>query len=149
MLPAFPIVDERALKILVMSIPVRVIYALIRSPPQAREEAPVSPEHRPARGRGRVRCESTRRLIQYFSSPPQQARTPRSIFPDLTDCEREILDLVAAGRNNQEIADELFLSLKTVRNYVSNIFTKLQVADLAQAIVRTRESGLGQDDGLS
>ena len=88
-----------------------------------------------------------RRLIQYFSSPAQPARTPRSIFPELTDREREILDLIAAGRNNQEIAGDLFLSLKTVRNYVSNIFTKLQVADRAQAIVRAREAGLGQDGG--
>ena len=87
-----------------------------------------------------------RRLIRYFSSPAQPlARTPRSIFPDLTDREREILDLIAAGRNNQEIAAELFLSLKTVRNYVSNIFTKLQVTDRAQAIIRAREAGLGQD----
>jgi DNA-binding NarL/FixJ family response regulator len=87
-----------------------------------------------------------RRLIQYFSSPaPAPTRAPRSIFPELTDREREILDLVAAGRNNQEIAEALFLTLKTVRNYVSNIFTKLQVADRAQAIVRAREAGMGQD----
>ena len=86
-----------------------------------------------------------RRLIHYFNSPPQtvQARTPRSTFPELTDREREILDLIAAGKNNQEIAARLFLSLKTVRNYVSNIFTKLQVADRAQAIIRAREAGLG------
>jgi DNA-binding NarL/FixJ family response regulator len=87
-----------------------------------------------------------RRLIQYFSSPtPASSRTPRSIFPELTDREREILDLVAAGKNNREIAETLFLSLKTIRNYVSNIFTKLHVADRAQAIVRAREAGLGQD----
>lgn len=86
-----------------------------------------------------------RRLIQYFSSPTQApAKTPRSVFPELTDREREILNLIAVGRNNQEIAGELFLSLKTVRNYVSNIFTKLQVADRAQAIVRAREAGLGR-----
>ena len=88
-----------------------------------------------------------RRLIQYFSAPPQPARTPRSIFPELTDREREILDLIAAGKNNQEIARSLFLSVKTVQNYVSDIFTKLQVADRAQAIVRAREAGLGQDEG--
>jgi DNA-binding NarL/FixJ family response regulator len=90
-----------------------------------------------------------RRLIRYFGSPPQPAtiQISRSIFPELTDREREILDLIAAGENNQEIARTLFLSLKTVRNYVSNIFTKLQVADRAQAIVRAREAGLGQGDG--
>jgi DNA-binding NarL/FixJ family response regulator len=88
-----------------------------------------------------------RRLIRYFSSPtPASSRTlRRSIFPELTDREREILDLLAAGHNNQEIADNLFLSLKTVRNYVSNIFTKLQVADRAHAIIRAREAGLGHD----
>lgn len=81
-----------------------------------------------------------RRLIGYFSAPgPATARA----FPRLTDREEEILQLIAAGKNNGEIASVLFLSLKTVRNYVSNIFTKLQVADRAQAIVRAREAGMG------
>jgi DNA-binding NarL/FixJ family response regulator len=84
-----------------------------------------------------------RRLTQYFA--PRTRTAPGVVFPDLTDREREILDLIAAGRNNQEIAGQLFLSLKTVRNYVSTILTKLQVADRAQAIVRAREAGLGQD----
>jgi DNA-binding NarL/FixJ family response regulator len=88
-----------------------------------------------------------RRLMEYFSRP---AATPtqssRVVFPELTDREREILDLIAAGRNNEEIAGQLFLSLKTVRNYVSNIFTKLQVMDRAQAIVRAREAGLGREE---
>jgi DNA-binding NarL/FixJ family response regulator len=64
-------------------------------------------------------------------------------FPMLTDREVEILDLIAAGRSNGEIARRLVLSDKTVRNHVSNIFTKLAVADRAQAIVRAREAGLG------
>jgi DNA-binding NarL/FixJ family response regulator len=70
------------------------------------------------------------------------------VFPELTDREREILGLIAAGRKNQDIANQLFLSLKTVRNYVSNIFTKLQVADRAQAMIRAREAGLGTDGDL-
>lgn len=65
-------------------------------------------------------------------------------FPQLTDREREVLELVAQGRNNAAIAHELTLSQKTVRNHVSNIFMKMQVADRAQAIVRARESGLGR-----
>ncbi len=59
--------------------------------------------------------------------------------------ERQILGLLAQNRSNQEIADRLVLSVKTVRNHISNIFTKLQVADRAQAIVRAREAGLGRD----
>ena len=64
-------------------------------------------------------------------------------FPELTEREHEVLNLIAAGRSNQEIARLLVLSDKTVRNHISNIFAKLQVADRAQAIVRAREAGLG------
>jgi DNA-binding NarL/FixJ family response regulator len=85
-----------------------------------------------------------RRLIGYFG-PLAEDRAPRTVFPDLTDREREILELIAAGRNNREISAELFLSLKTVRNYVSSIFAKLQFADRSQAIIRAREAGLGSD----
>lgn len=85
-----------------------------------------------------------RRLIGYFS-PIAEDRAPRPVFPDLTDREHQILELVAAGRNNREIASELFLSLKTVRNYVSSIFAKLQFVDRSQAIIRAREAGLGSE----
>jgi DNA-binding NarL/FixJ family response regulator len=78
------------------------------------------------------------RLIAYFSSARAKA------FPELTDREREVLELIAKGRNNQAIANELVLSLKTVRNHVSNVFNKLQVTDRAQAIVKAREAGLGR-----
>ncbi len=83
-----------------------------------------------------------RRLMQYFSTPHQDV--PREAFPELTDREREILELIARHETNPEIARCLHLSQKTVRNHVSNIFTKLQVADRAQAIVRARKAGLGQ-----
>jgi DNA-binding NarL/FixJ family response regulator len=81
-----------------------------------------------------------RRLMQYFatSRPPGLART----FPELTEREGEILVLIGQGRTNLEIAERLSLSLKTVRNHVSNIYSKLQVADRAQAVVRAREAGL-------
>lgn len=82
-----------------------------------------------------------RRLMSFFSSPRPPALM--EAFPELTNREREVLDLIAQGRNNQEIATKLFLSQKTVRNHISNIFAKLQVADRAQAIVRAREAGLG------
>jgi DNA-binding NarL/FixJ family response regulator len=64
-------------------------------------------------------------------------------FPELTEREREILALIAHGRSNEHIAEQLVVSIKTVRNHVSTIFSKLQVADRAQAVVRAREAGLG------
>lgn len=67
-------------------------------------------------------------------------------FPELTEREHEVLDLVAAGRSNTEIARMLVLSDKTVRNHVSNIFTKLSAHDRAEVIVRAREAGLGTTD---
>lgn len=81
------------------------------------------------------------RLTRFFAAP-RPAAMP-NLFPDLTDREREVLDLIAQGRNNETIADELIISRKTVRNHVSNILNKLQVADRAQAIVRARQAGMG------
>jgi DNA-binding NarL/FixJ family response regulator len=82
-----------------------------------------------------------RRLINYFST--LNSSGPPRAFPELTDREDEILTLVARGHSNEEIAQQLFLSIKTVRNHVSHIFLKLQVADRAQAVIRAREAGLG------
>ncbi len=65
------------------------------------------------------------------------------VFPELTDREREVLELIATGLGNATIATRLSLSPKTVRNNVSSIFAKLQVADRAEAIVRARRAGLG------
>jgi DNA-binding NarL/FixJ family response regulator len=82
------------------------------------------------------------RLTGYFAGSENATARP---FPELTEREREILSLIARGRTNSAIAEALYLSPKTVRNYVSNIFTKLRVSDRGQAIVRAREAGLGQD----
>ena len=82
-----------------------------------------------------------RRIAEFFSATAPAAETA---FPQLTAREREILDLVAAGRSNAQIASALFLSPKTVRNNVSNVFAKLHVADRAEAIVRARDAGLGR-----
>jgi DNA-binding NarL/FixJ family response regulator len=65
-------------------------------------------------------------------------------FPELTDREREILELLARGHSNVEVSRHLGLSAKTVRNHTSNIFTKLQVTDRANAVIRAREAGLGE-----
>ena len=88
-----------------------------------------------------------KRLMQYFASPRPSA--PHDALPELTDREREILTLIAQHETNPEIARRLYLSPKTVRNHVSNIFTKLQVADRAQAIIRAREAGLGTKGGTT
>ena len=80
------------------------------------------------------------RAVAYLAGARTGAAQP---FPDLTEREREVLDLVAHGFDNATIARRLTLSSKTVRNHLSNVLTKLQVADRAQAIVRAREAGLG------
>ncbi|GAA4256035.1 response regulator transcription factor [Dactylosporangium darangshiense] len=82
-----------------------------------------------------------RRIAEFFAAGPPAAT---EAFPQLSAREREILELLAAGRSNAQIAQALFLSQKTVRNNVSNVFAKLQVADRAEAIVRAREAGLGR-----
>jgi DNA-binding NarL/FixJ family response regulator len=79
------------------------------------------------------------RMMTFFASRP--AHTP-ALFPDLTESERDVLRLMARGLANDAIATQLGFSPKTVRNYISNIFGKLQVADRAQAIVRARDAGL-------
>jgi len=84
------------------------------------------------------------RVASYFSGelPAQAAPDP---FPDLTDRERDVLRLLAAGRSNDAIAAELYVSNKTVRNAVSGIYTKLHAAGRAEAIITAREAGYGRD----
>jgi DNA-binding NarL/FixJ family response regulator len=84
-----------------------------------------------------------RRLIGYFGNPP--AAPAREPFPELTAREREILELIAGGYTNTAIAERLSLSTKTVRNYISDLFSRLQVASRAEAIIRARDAGLGRD----
>ena len=73
--------------------------------------------------------------------------TDTNPFPRLTRREAEILELLARGCGNQDIARRLYLSPKTVRNHVANILAKLEVPDRAQAIATAREAGLGVDQG--
>lgn len=83
-----------------------------------------------------------RRMVSYFNQLRHQPAV--NAFPELTQSEREVLALMAQHHSNQQIAQALSLSPKTVRNYTSNIFAKLQVADRAEAIIRARDAGLGQ-----
>jgi DNA-binding NarL/FixJ family response regulator len=84
------------------------------------------------------------RLRHFLATPPQT--DPSRAFPQLTERELEILRLLAERKTNAEIAAALFLSQKTVRNYVSAIFAKLQVADRAEAGLVARAAGLAADD---
>lgn len=94
-----------------------------------------------ARGEAIFGAAIAQRMIRYFAALPQDAAA--ITFPELTEREREILHLMAQGLSNKLIANRLVLSLKTVQNHVSHIFSKLQVADRAGAIVLAREGGLG------
>lgn len=84
--------------------------------------------------------EIAQRVIAHFA---RGAGSTAAAFPSLTDREREVLELVAAGKGNSIIAHELMINLKTVRNHVSNVLNKLQVSDRSAAIVKAREAGLG------
>lgn len=87
-----------------------------------------------------------RRLIGYFGTPHRnQPSDPAQLFPELTEREREVLTLIAQGYTNPAIAEQLVLSPKTVRNHVSSIFSKLQVAGRAEAIIRARDAGLTKE----
>ena len=81
------------------------------------------------------------RMLGYFAE--SRSRPVAAALPELTDREREVLHLIAGGARNSEIAAQLFISPKTVRNHISNIFTKLHVADRAEAIAVARDAGLG------
>jgi len=81
------------------------------------------------------------RMIDFFAA--LRPSTPPNAFPELTDREREILELIAEGKSNPEIAAQLVLTPGTVRNYVSNVFSKLQVADRTEAIMKARDAGFG------
>jgi DNA-binding NarL/FixJ family response regulator len=85
------------------------------------------------------------RVLSYLTRP-LSARDP-VLFPELSEREREVLELIARGHSNSDIARRLVISPKTVRNHVSNVFTKLQVSDRAEAIARARNAGLGADSG--
>ncbi len=87
-------------------------------------------------------------VLGYFAAPPVPRHQPHDTaaypFPELTERERVILDLLAQGQRTSAIAQQLYLSPKTVSNHLTSIFAKLQVAGRAEAIVRAREGGLGR-----
>jgi len=95
-----------------------------------------------ASGEALFGAEVADRLVSFFNGASQPHGDPA--FPELTERERQVLDLIAKGWSNAKIADNLVISPKTVSNHCSNIFSKLQVADRTQALLRALEAGLGQ-----
>lgn len=89
------------------------------------------------------------RMMTFFQglSAAPAAAASGAAFPELTDREREVLQLMAQGADNRSIAETLVISGKTVSNHITSIFSKLQVADRAQAVLRAREAGLGRAQG--
>ena len=87
-----------------------------------------------------------RRLTVFFQHADGKGMSV-SPFPELTDREREVLDLIATGYDNSAIASRLYISGKTVSNHISNIFAKLHLSDRAHAIVAARQAGLGRSPG--
>jgi DNA-binding NarL/FixJ family response regulator len=85
------------------------------------------------------------RLTRFFQNAAEVVGGSGAVlpFPELTAREREVLNLIAQGANNQQISRRLHITVKTVSNHISSIFNKLQVADRAQAIVKARQAGLG------
>ncbi|MDX1615606.1 MAG: response regulator transcription factor [Candidatus Promineifilaceae bacterium] len=84
------------------------------------------------------------RIMGFFQdiAAYEAATLPQGAFPELTPRELEVLELIAQGANNSQIAEQLVISDKTVRNHITSIFSKLRVADRAQAIIKAREAGL-------
>lgn len=84
------------------------------------------------------------RIMRFFNEQNIRFKSlrPEEAFPELTPRELEVLTLIAQGDKNNEIAEKLVISDKTVRNHITNIFSKLQVADRAQAVIKARDAGL-------
>jgi DNA-binding NarL/FixJ family response regulator len=99
-----------------------------------------------ARGEALFGPAMARRLTTFFQHAEGKGLSV-SPFPELTDREREVLDLIAEGLDNSQIASKLYISNKTVSNHISNIFAKLHLSDRAHAIVAAREAGLGKRTG--
>ncbi len=116
-------------------------YLLKGAPPEEVESA----VRTVARGSVLLGPQVAQRAVDYLTG----ARAARAqVFAQLTDRERDVLELVAQGHDNASIARTLFLTPKTVRNYVYGIFTKLDVTDRGSLIVKAREAGVGvETDG--
>jgi len=84
-----------------------------------------------------------RTFLGVGAEPVLQPPLPTAVFPELTPRERVILEMIAQGMDNTQIAGQLVVSQRTVRNHISHIFRKLVVRNRSQAIVLARKAGLG------
>ena len=100
-----------------------------------------------AQGEALLSPSVTRRLIEHFASQPEPAAVPLSLPDDLTDREREALELLAHGLSNREIAERMFIGEATAKTHVSRLLTKLGVRDRVQAVVVAYETGLVRPGG--
>lgn len=94
------------------------------------------------RGEGIMHPAIAARVMKEFARVQNERKTDMEVFADLTDREREILKLVANAKSNKEIAEELFISEKTVKNHISNILFKLQANDRTEAAIYAARHGL-------
>lgn len=92
-----------------------------------------------ARGQSVLESQVASKMMNRFRRPPQVAAQPHE---DLTDREMEVLKLIALGKSNQEIADDLFIGIKTVKYHLTNLFGKLGVEDRTQAAIYAHRNGL-------
>lgn len=92
-----------------------------------------------ARGQSVLESQVASKMMNRFRRPPQAASQPHE---DLTDREMEVLKLIALGKSNQEIADDLFIGIKTVKYHLTNLFGKLSVEDRTQAAIYAHRNGL-------
>ncbi|GFN33349.1 response regulator transcription factor [Paenibacillus xylaniclasticus] len=94
-----------------------------------------------ARGQSVLESQVAAKMMNRFRQPQQTAAKPHE---QLTEREMDVLKLVAQGKSNQEIADELFIGIKTVKFHVTNIFSKLGVDDRTQAAIYAHKHGLAE-----
>jgi NarL family two-component system response regulator LiaR len=94
-----------------------------------------------ARGQSVLESQVASKMMNRFRRPPQVAAQPHE---DLTDREMEVLKLIALGKSNQEIADDLFIGVKTVKYHLTNLFSKLGVEDRTQAAIYAHRNGIAE-----
>jgi DNA-binding NarL/FixJ family response regulator len=94
-----------------------------------------------ARGDALLDPSITRGVIEQFSKKPSEKDFDASNLEELTAREREVLNLIARGLSNSEIAEQLVLSANTVKSHVASILTKLEVRDRVQAVVYAYDAG--------